>query len=186
VIDARVFSAAMVQLGGVFAREVDKPTMATYYQILSPRMTTDEFRAAVDRVLVEEAFWPSPAVIMRAATNDGDALSALSTLMSELDRQHGYRFVSHEWFVSLPAAVRFAVKTVGGLRVLSMCTTDEWPRLERRFVAAYNTHVRNADAERIAAVSASDRELPLDVTPADRSVRRIAPSSGDDDNGNRR
>ena len=74
----------------------------------------------------------------------------------------------------------------GGLRVLSMCTTDEWPRLERRFVAAYNTHVRNADAERIAAASASDRELPLDVTPADRSVRRIAPSSGDDDNGNRR
>ena len=181
MINFEKFAAAMSVLASAFGRTVDTAAINSYYRVLSPRLTTKRFERALQRVLEEESFWPSPAVILQHATSGDDAATALMRVSQELSAQHGYRFASGDWFRNLEEPVKAGISAIGGLRVITMATTREWPSLERRFVKAYNARAAELRAAKAAITSSGiatgrDRQLPREV---ERDMER------DDERGGR-
>lgn len=162
-IDKGVFSAAMAMLAGSFGREVDAAVVLAYYRVLSPRMTTQEFEAAVKLVIEQESFWPPPAKLLEAARAQSPALTALGDVMRWLRSHGGHLHAPHAEFAALPSEVKAGVKAAGGLRALWEARAEEMPRLEKRFGKAFD----QAHAESLgpAPLGGRDRQLPREVGP---------------------
>ena len=141
MIDKQVFAAGLGLLAGAFNRTVDPPISRVYYSVLSSRLTTEQFEAAVQRVLAEETFWPSPAVLLRKADlpmPQYAAIEALNHVTRVLSETGGYRFLPHERFhAEFDAPTKAAISAVGGLADLCDTPVERWAGLTKRFTDAY-------------------------------------------------
>lgn len=141
MIDREAFAQGMGQLGGAFGREIDGPVSKMYYGILSPKLSSAQWAAAVTQVVATERFWPSPAVILAAAQADGATESQRAfDVVNDALRQHGgYRFLSHDVAKRWDAATWVGISAVGGLVEITNCTDHRWESLQRKFRAAYES-----------------------------------------------
>jgi hypothetical protein len=139
MIDKAVFAAGMGQLGGAFGREVDGAVSAMYYSVLSPHLSDEQFVDAVKQVCGTETFWPAPAVILETAGVSPQQRSegALRAVNDALLEHGGYRFLPAAISQSWDAATWAAIKEIGGLKEITECTHERWPKLQARFRRAY-------------------------------------------------
>lgn len=141
MIDKQAFAEYMGQLGGAYGREIDAPVSRMYYAILSARLTTEQFIAAIAKTLAAETFWPAPAKILEHAGvgNEDEAELAFKAMSATVRDHGGYLRLPHEVFAQFDPAVRAAIKAVGGLReIAERSGPDKRPALLKRFVRAYN------------------------------------------------
>ncbi|HXD22891.1 MAG TPA: hypothetical protein VN613_05990 [Gemmatimonadaceae bacterium] len=130
----------MAVLAGAFGREVDAPVQRAYYQVLSPRLTTEEFERAVTLTMAEEKFWPSPAVILAKVKPDAttQGLAALEHVNRITAKHGGFRFLPHEVFLAeFDAPTRAGISAVGGLHQIANTSDERMPTLRKKFAAAY-------------------------------------------------
>src|SRR5690242_16799853 len=140
MIDKGKFATGMGLLAGAFNRTVDGAVSRAYYSILSNALTTDEFEAAVGKVMAEETFWPSPAKLIAAVrSSPADAgAAALEHVNRVLSDHGGYRFLPHEKFHSeFDAPTRAAIAAVGGLADIADTPIERHPALVKKFSSAY-------------------------------------------------
>jgi hypothetical protein len=114
------------------------PTIAEYYKLLSPRMTTPEFEVMAAKLFAETTYFPRPADFLppQAPNLAGAAVyEKLRELAEKSPRGSYWRRETIEARLNYPAAVAFSA--VGGNdRFRSTEAADEhW--LRRDFIAAY-------------------------------------------------
>lgn len=144
MIDKTTFAAGMTALSGAFGREIDGAVSRMYYGILSQKLTTLEFEAAVKAVLESETFWPSPAVILgKVPRLKQDAGQLAFEHVNRVTSEHGgYRYLPNATYhAEFDAPTRIAIAKVGGLAKIANTTEEQWAGLARRFAAAYQTAV---------------------------------------------
>jgi hypothetical protein len=141
MIDRGAFASGISVLASIYGRELDGAALAAYFSILSDSLTTEEFERAVGEVLRREQFFPSPAVLLRAARPVIEGHAAFPALVKDIHDHGGFRFCGPEFYWSLPEPVRRGVQAIGGFSAISLCEERDWAALERRFVAAYNEAV---------------------------------------------
>lgn len=142
MIDKHAFTAGMTALSAAFGREVDGATQRMYYGILSPKLTTAEYDAAILRACESETFWPSPAVILgKVPRLKEDAGYLAFEHVNKVTAEHGgYRFLPHETFLrEFDEPTRAAIRAVGGLGFIANTSEDRWTALAKRFAAAYQS-----------------------------------------------
>jgi hypothetical protein len=139
MIDKQIFLEGMGQLGGAFGRVIDGPVQRMYYALLSPKMTNEQFVAAVKETASTERFWPSPAVILEKAGADAETQAQLAwrTITDALNAHGGYRFLPATVSQAWDAPTWAGLKAIGGLREITECTERRWPGLVRDFCKAY-------------------------------------------------
>lgn len=158
MIDKNVFAEGMGQLGGAFGREIDGPVSRMYFAVLSPKLTSEQFVAAVTKTIEAERFWPSPAVILEHAGQDAEtqADAAFRMVHDALNQHSGFRYLPGEISRSWDAPTWAGLRAIGGLREISECTDTRWAALVKKFCKAY-----------IAALSPAPA-LPSGDNPAPR------------------
>lgn len=141
MIDKHAFAAGMGLLSGAFNRTVDAPVSRVYYSVLSSRLTTEQFEAAVQRVLIEETFWPSPALILAKTdlpSTQRNAAEALEHVSRVMDRVGGFRNLPHAMYhAEFDAPTKAAISAVGGLSRIAETPVERWAGLAKRFSEAY-------------------------------------------------
>lgn len=169
MIDAVAFAEGMGRLAGAFGREADGPVSALYFRLLGPHLAAAEWLALVDKVAALERFWPSPAVMLEHAGIDVHSHSegALRTVADALFAHGGYRFLPAEVSTSWDAATWAGIRAIGGLKEITLCTEDRWPKLQARFRKAYQ--------EALAVRPA----LPSGETPQPATLKLVRELAGD-------
>lgn len=180
MITKELFAQGMGQLGGAFGREIDGPVTRTYYAVIGPKLTDEEWQAAVLATVASERFWPSPAVILEKAGRDAETLSqeAFRQVTDALNNHGGYRFLPAEISTAWDAATWAGIKAIGGLREITECTEQRWPGLVRKFCKAYQETLSprpsitagEADPKTKRLVSGAARQLSL-VGGRDRQIK---------------
>lgn len=141
MIDADAFAAGMGILAGNFGREVDGAVSRAWYTLLSPKMTTREFERAVQLVLESETYWPSAALLLAKIRipADDQAEQALRELNSTLGQFGGFQHTPYAALEPhLDGPTKAALNAIGGLGELAATTEEKYPRLVKKWVAAYN------------------------------------------------
>ncbi len=87
-IDSRIFVELLGELEAYYKRELTPFAKRVWYKHLSEKLTTDEFCAAVESVIVSKQFMPSPEELVEMIKGDPQT-SAL-----------------HEWELCVKAAAR--------------------------------------------------------------------------------
>lgn len=162
------FSAGMAALAGNFGREIDTPTQALYYAVLSPRLTDEEWHAALERVVSEDTFWPSAATILQKVkpSHEVSGESAFDHVNRVTRHYGGYRFLPHAVYLSeFDEPTRAAISAVNGLAAIANTTDERWPALKKRFAAAY-------------AAALKPRPVELAPTGTDGRVVRLVKDTG--------
>jgi hypothetical protein len=174
MLDQKVFRDAWALLCDRFGRERSTPLMLAYYKTLSPSMTTDQFRAACQRIFVEREFFPRPADFLEAVRPDPKA-SALEQWEQVHELMRGYP-------ANLSAEARRVVAMLGGEHKLRMTPLDAIQYVRRDFMELYG------DAVQVALREAGNRVLPTPegsaITAAlmegSDAVRRLRSGNVDD------
>lgn len=181
MIDKDIFAANMGILAGAFGRVVDSAVVLAYYRVLSPKLTTPEFEQAVRIVVERETFWPSPAVLLNAIRPKDEAEAALERVIDWLRDSGGFLHISAEEFQAFPPEVKAGIKAAGGLRAIDLCSVEQLPKLERRFVEAF-TEVRHPlliEGSRDKALPRRDRTtgngLESSGSVVDRVMKGLSP-----------
>lgn len=148
MIDKQVFANYMGLLAGNFGREVDGAVSRLYYGVLSPHLTTEQFVDAMNRTMATETFWPAAAVILEKAGVSPHQRSegALRMVSNALFEHGGYRFLPAEISTSWDAATWAAIREIGGLKEITLCTEERWPKLQAKFRRAYEAALAPAPA----------------------------------------
>lgn len=83
-IEKRAFLAELGMLAERFGRTVSQPVMLRYYDTLSARLTTDEFRAAARIIFDRDKFWPEPMRFVEVVRGNptADSEAAWNALLS--------------------------------------------------------------------------------------------------------
>jgi len=180
MIDKAIFAEGMGQLGGAFGREIDGPVSKMYYGILSKRLTTEQFAAAVTKTLDTETFWPSPAVILGKVISapEKDAQHAFEKVNNTLKLHGGFRFLPNEIAKQWDQATWAGIKAVGGLMQITTCTTERWDALQRRFRNAYLEALNPPPA--LPAGEKPDPRVKQLVASTALAMRTTTPQGGQD------
>jgi len=155
MIDPTVFSHEWDLLCARFNRKPLKELMARYYDILSPQMSTGEFRAAAVCVLNSAEFFPRPLDFSLAIRPD-PAISALDQwelCERVMQGEHGI-------LERMTEEGRRVVALLGGPVRLGMTSLDSVPFVRKEFLARY----REVTSEQFEAISGPE------VTPESRRI----------------
>lgn len=166
MISKEIFQQGMGTLGASYGREVGGGTAKVYFAALAPHLTDVQFIDAVNKAIVSERFWPSPAVLLEKAGADADALAlrAWDAMRDTVQLHGGYRFLPVEVFGTFDAPTKAGIRAVGGLAEIAGTTQERWPALVRRFCKAY----QEALSPRPALAS----------PPTDPRVKRLVAETG--------
>lgn len=138
-IDQKAFAAGMGLICGAFSRTLDAAVSRSYYAVLNPKMTTEQFEQAVAIVLNRETFWPSPAVLLGTmATDDEAGLLALRHVNSTMGKFGGFQHLPFSEYEKFDDATKAAIKAVGGLSEVANTPHDRYAGLQKRWVKAYD------------------------------------------------
>jgi len=143
MISDAVFITGMGQLAGAFGREIDGPVSLMYHSLLSPHLTDEQFVDAVTRTIGSEKFWPPPALILEKAGVSPQQRSegALRIVNDALFQHGGYRFLPAAISTAWDAPTWAAIRAVGGLKEITLCTEEDWPKLQAKFRRAYEAAI---------------------------------------------
>ncbi len=154
MIDLDAFERGMLKLGMAFSREINPKVLDTFAEILSPRMTKEQWGYAVSRALEAETYFPPPAVLLRYGVSDrglssaaGDAYGKIVACY-ERGETLGYRDVQGRF--GHAAAEGFIA--AGGGRRFSWCEPEDEPFRLKDFRAAF---VEQAEVDPISALPAA-------------------------------
>lgn len=147
-IDEKVFKDAWALLCDRFNREPSKPVLAAYYETLSAKMTTAEFRIAAQRVFEEREFFPRPVDFLNAVRPDSRA-DALAQW--ELAQEY---IAGND--VQLDAEAERVIGLLGGRRQLGMANTDTMPFVRKEFLQLYGEAAEIARRENQARLNSSE------------------------------
>jgi len=154
-IDRTVFSQEWALLCERFNRRPSKELSARYYDILSPQMSTGEFRAASVAVLNSAEFFPRPLDFSLAIRPD-PAVSALDQWELCERVMHG----EHGILERMSEEGRRVVALLGGPVHLGMTSLDSVPFVRREFLARY----REVTSEQLDLIPGPE------VTPESRRI----------------
>jgi hypothetical protein len=87
-IDSRIFVELLGELEAYYKRELTPFAKRVWYKHLSEKLTTDEFCAAVEWVIISKQFMPSPQELVEVVKGDAQTLAL------------------HEWELCVKAAAR--------------------------------------------------------------------------------
>jgi hypothetical protein len=146
MIDERVFQASWVLLCDRFGREQSNPLMLAYYRAISPHLTTDQFKAACQRIFVEREFFPRPADFLADARPDPKA--------EALEQWEQVQALMKGEPATLTMEARRVVGMLGGEYKLRMTNLDAVQYIRRDFMELYG------DAVEVARREAGGRILP--------------------------
>ncbi len=155
MIDTEVFSHEWDLLCARFNRKPSKELMARYYDILSPQMSTGEFRAAAVAVLNGAEFFPRPLDFMLAIRPD-PAVEALDQWELCERAMQGERGITER----MTDEGRRVLGLLGGAVQLGMTPLDKVPFVRKEFLAMYR-ELRASGHEAIAGP---------EVTPESRRI----------------
>ena len=140
MIDKSQFSYWLAAIGDRMTppKVLTPPTIAEYYSLLSPRMTTESFVVMAKRLFAESTFFPKPADFLPPQAPNLEAAAVYEKLRALAERSPLGSYWKRDVIeakIGYPAAVAFSA--VGGNdRFRSTEAADEhW--LRRDFVAAY-------------------------------------------------
>ena len=166
MIDKQAFKAGLAVLAGAFSRDLDEAVILTYYRVLNPRLSTDEFQRAVQIVLETETFWPPPATIVNAIHPPNAGQLALKAVFDAMRPFGGHLHFPHSEFQKFSPAQKAGIKAAGGLGALSTASEKRQPYLERQFVEGYES----------VADPAKALAEPKDENPVRRIGKRSQPT----------
>jgi hypothetical protein len=162
MIDQNVFQASWVLLCDRFGREQSMPLMLAYYRTLSPALTTEQFKAACQRIFVEREFFPRPADFLADSRPDPKAEA-----LEQWEQVH--ELMKGEPANLSPEAKR-VVRMLGGEYKLRNTQLDAVQYVRRDFLELYGdvvTIARREQGERIEPTRESLR-LVSDIMEAAR------------------
>lgn len=83
-LDKRAFLAELGMLADRFGRTVSEPVMLRYYDTLSQRLTTEEFKRASRIIFDRDKFWPEPMRFVDAVKGNAteEAAAAWNALVA--------------------------------------------------------------------------------------------------------
>lgn len=140
MIDKKKFGYWLAAIGDRMTppKVLTPPTIAEYYKLLSPRMSTEEFEVVARKLFSEATYFPKPAEFLPPQAPNLEAAAVYDKLRALAERAtlgSYWRREVIEQKIGYPAAVAFSA--VGGNdRFRTTEAADEhW--LRRDFVAAY-------------------------------------------------
>jgi hypothetical protein len=151
VIDIESFRSGMKRLAATFNRALTTEVVAVFAEILTPRLSTEQWAHAVQRAMESESFFPPPAVLLRYGTGDrglkAAAADAYDCIVSAYEDGHqlGYREIRDKY--GLAAAEGFIA--AGGERRFAWCEPSDQPFRFKDFKAAF---VEQAEVDPIDAL----------------------------------
>lgn len=141
-IDKQAFATGMGLLCGAFGRNLDAAVSRAYYGVLSPKLTTAEFEAAIQQCLEHGTYWPSPATVLGAVRQDAEskAVAALEHVTRVVREAGGFRFLPYATYHrEFDAPTKAALSAIGGLPALGNANEERHLTLTRKFAEAYAT-----------------------------------------------
>jgi hypothetical protein len=179
LIDLKAFRAGMEKLGTAFNRALTDEVMTTFGQILSPRLSTEQWVQAVTRALQSESYFPPPAVLLRYGADDRGLTAAAGSAYTlivecyERGERLGYRDVEQRF----GHAAAEGYIAAGGDRRFAWCEPEDEPFRLKDFRAAY---VEQAEVDPISALPAGERPKEIEKGEARGFVSAIAALAGAD------
>jgi len=147
VIDIDTFAEQMSILADRFDRGVSSEMSRRYHAFLTDRMTTDQFRDAVDVIYAHDRFWPAPVRFLEAVGLDPSSAAATAwDQVLNAARTGGGGPAS-----SYPPATAEAIRAIGGITALGRVNEDRLPFIKREFIAAYRAHGERAPSPALEA-----------------------------------
>lgn len=134
-IDKTVFMNLMGELETYYKKEFTPFALGVWYKHLSNKLTTEQFRSAVESVIVSRTFIPTPQELIEEALGDVEVLA------------------TEDWDLCLRAAARgdksmldlmsaqghAALRLIGGLSELGRSTEERHPWIKKEFVAIWKS-----------------------------------------------
>jgi hypothetical protein len=154
VIDETVFKDTWALLCDRFNRAPSTPLMLAYHGTLKHRLTTEQFKAAAQKIFEEREFFPRPADFLEAGQPDLEA-AALEQWEVVQDVMRG--FGGHD---RLTEEARRVMSLLGGETKLRNTQLDSVQYVRRDFLQLYGDAVqvaRREGGERIAPTAESLR-----------------------------
>lgn len=139
-IDEKAFKDGWALLCDRFNREPSKPVMAAYYQTLSAKLTTEEFRIACQVVFEQREFFPRPADFLEAVRPDpkAEAMEQWEEVQKLMRGNGGWELTDEGQRV---------VRLLGGETHLKQTTRDQTPFVRREFLQLYGDALEIARRE---------------------------------------
>ena len=134
MIDPQVFAKAWSLICERWNRETTNELSKLYYDAISERLSTEQFRVAAAHVLANNEFWPRPADFWEAISEDTEALALEQWELC-------YRVMEGETHVldrMSPAGQR-AVALLGGVGRLRNTPLDSVPFVRKEFLELHET-----------------------------------------------
>lgn len=141
MIDERVFKDAWALLCERFNKVPSDMLTASYYSVLSPRMTTEQFRSAALGVFTSNEFFPKPADFFPQRDTTAESLEQWE-VVNEVMR--GFLSTTSS---RLTDETRRVIRLLGGESKLRSTQIDEIQFVRRDFMALYGDAVAVAQRE---------------------------------------
>lgn len=169
MIDQTKFKSAWALLCERFGRTPSRPLMVTYYRSLSPRMTTEQFEVAAQRLFDGAEFFPRPDDFAEAGGANPEAV-ALEQWELVQDLMRGFEVNG------LTAESQRIIRMLGGEYELRMTPLDRVPFVRRDFLQLYGEAAeiaRRANMPRLDATAQGD-ELAAAALEGPEAVMALA------------
>ena len=141
MIDEKVFRDSWVLLCERFGRQHSGPLMMAYYGCISPKMTTEQFKAAARKAFEDREYFPRPADFLETVKPDRTADALQQWELVQLLMQ-GYGTPE-----SLSLEARRVVRLLGGETKLRNTPLDSVQWVRRDFLKLYGDACEVAERE---------------------------------------
>lgn len=154
MIDRHEFSKAWALLCERFGKQTSDILFVAYYDALTDRMSTEEFRAAAQRVFEEREFFPRPVDFLQAGRDTrAEALAQWELAQSVIAGNRGYEVLNAE--------ARRVLLMLGGASELGRANLDQVPFIRREFFQLYGDAADIARREAGVLAAPNARQLTV-------------------------
>lgn len=145
MLDKDTFAATLDWLAERFHRDLPKRLVRSYYEMLAPHLTTEEFEQAARTIYFHDQFWPAPARFQEAIGSDADshAHAEWETVLDLVRAGDGIRPSDAH------PALANALRAIGGTTQLGQTREDRLPFVKREFITAYKAHAKRETAAQL-------------------------------------
>ena len=164
-IDKQVFVDLVGELETYYKREFTPFVKRVWYKHLSERLTSEEFVAAVEQIVVSKEFMPTPQQLVEAVKGNPEvqALEEWETCVKAAER------ADMSVTDSLTPQGKFALRSIGGVSELGRTNEDDLRWVKKEFVSAWKAWT--PDASR--ALPAAGQEPALSQSDGSEQTYQI-------------
>lgn len=135
MIDKKIFVQEMAVLCDRFGRELTQPVLDRYYESLSEKLNTQQFKTASKSIFIEEEFFPSPQKFFQKVLANTEDLAVL-----EWERVLNAAAQAN-YDIELTEAGKKAVRALGGISAIGRADLEfAVPRIRKEFIQSYKAH----------------------------------------------